>query len=91
MTLNNGKIMNGNKMCVMAINVPVELWIIDNLLSSAIKLIPTKKSLITPSFWSKAIHALVRTNNEVQKGNNTRIINKLLVLVLSVARRYAIG
>ena len=44
----NGKIINGNRMCVIAITVPVTLLISSSRFPSAIIPIQTRKSFITP-------------------------------------------
>ena len=68
--------MKGNNICVIAMNVPVILYMSSSLDSSAIIPSDTKVSLTTPCFCNKTIQLEVLTRRDVQKGNKTQIINK---------------
>ena len=84
-TLYNGKTIKGKRICVIATYVPVLLYIISGLLSSATNPIQTKKSFTIPCCCNKIIQLAVLTNKEVQKGSRTQIINRLLYFIGRVA------
>ncbi len=71
----------------MAMTEPVALWIIANRPSSEMMPTKTRISLITPCCCNRAIQDVVRTSNDVQKGNSTRMISRLPILAGCVAIR----
>ena len=76
-TLYKGSIMNGSKIWVMAIMVPVLLCMISSRLALSTSPRLTKISLTTPFSCNSTIHEEVRTKSEVQNGNKTKIISRL--------------
>ncbi|MNJ67211.1 hypothetical protein D3C77_633640 [compost metagenome] len=81
--------MNGSRMWTMEMYTPVRL----NTSSSGLSMMPTAISalLIKPPDCSSTIQAATRTRIDVQNGNSTRIISKLLWRVGKLASRYASG
>ena len=53
---------------VIAMIVPVRLWIIARRLSLLMRPTKTRRSLMTPCCWRSAIQQVVRTSSEVQNG-----------------------
>ena len=68
--------MNGSRIWVIAMIVPVALLIITSRLASSISPIQTSTSLMTPCCCSSTFQEAVRTSSEVQNGSSTRIISR---------------
>ena len=85
MTLYSGRIMNGSRMCTMAMYTPVRL----NTNSSGSSMMPMAINalLIKPPDCNSTIQAATRTGIEVQNGSSTGIISKLLCRVGRLASR----
>ena len=74
-TLNTGRIMNGSRMCTMAMYTPMRLKA--SCTGESTKPIAISAPLIRPSFCSSTIHAATRTSTDVQNGSSTTIISRL--------------
>ena len=79
--------MNGSRMWVIAMIVPVALLIITSRLASAMTPAQTSRSLITPCCCSSTFHEAVRTRSEVQNGSSTRISSRFEVRSGRIASR----
>ena len=65
--------MNGRRMWVIAMIVPVALLIITRRPASSMMPDQTRTSLMTPCCCSSTFQDAVRTRSEVQNGSSTRI------------------
>ena len=83
--------MNGSRICVIAMIVPV--WLLMSASRPAFVTIPdqTRRSLMTPCCCKSTFQAEVRTRSEVQNGRRTRIMSTFALRIGRLASRKATG